>query len=413
MSSNRADNTITSPLIRPTGGKTGGFPPRLFVGIDESILEAMLADCVVQNIAHGEVILTSGQENRAIHILLSGRLKIYFEPTDTSFIDIEPGECFGEMSIIDRKPVSAHVVAQENSQILVIHEDTFWQLVRAAPLVARNLLSMLCERIRIRDRAALQRMHERMALEKDLKTARAIQASLLTTDFDSLAQQGIDLFAMMNPVKEVGGDFYDAFFITKTQLFLCVGDVVGKGIPAALFMVRSLTELRMQAMREPNPGKIVERVNQRLCENNGSNMFLTLFCGIFNTTTGELRYANGGHNPPLCNNTETGEFSWIPMPDGTIVGIFETARYETASLYMKPGQTLLSYTDGVTEAMDANGSFFGEDHLLAIINQQTVPDAKKLIATINTEIQRFVDAARPTDDVTLLALRYLTSTKAE
>ncbi len=388
------------------GGTVPDPLPPLFAGIDTAILKSLLADCAEQSFAPGEAILTPGQKNQSIHILLSGSLKIYLDEKDTAFTDIKPGECFGEMSIIDRKPVSAYVVALTTSRTLSIHEEKFWRLVGSAPLVARNLLSMLSERIRTRDRTSLLRMHERLALEKELKIARAIQASLLTTKFADLSRQGVDIFALMDPVKEVGGDFYDAFFITPTRLFFCVGDVVGKGMPAALFMVRSITQLRMEAMRDPDPGKILERVNQGLCENNASEMFVTLFCGVLDTATGELVYANAGHNPPL-SGAENGAFEFIPMPDGTLVGLFEDARYDNARLSLRPGQSLVAYTDGVTEAMSRSGEFFGGERLRTAINGNGGADAKTLIAAIRAEVYAFTDDIHPADDVTLLALRFL------
>ena len=140
--------------------------PHLFVGIDEPVLEEILADCVVLSVADGETILTPGQENRSLYILLSGGLKIHLDDNDTLFIDITPGECVGEMSIIDRQPASAYVIAQGPSRLLAIPEGQFWRLVSANPAVAKNLLTMLSNRIRIRDQLALQRRHERLALEK-------------------------------------------------------------------------------------------------------------------------------------------------------------------------------------------------------------------------------------------------------
>jgi len=379
--------------------------PQLFVGIDEPVLEEILAGCVVLSVAEGETILSPGQENGSLYILLSGGLKIHLADNDTTSIDIQPGECVGEMAIIDRQPASAYVIAQRPSRLLAIPEDKFWRLVSANPAVARNLLTMLSQRIRIRDQAALQRRHERLALEKELKIARAIQASMLTTKFDLISQQGIDLFAVMDPVKDIGGDFYDAFFITPDKLFICVGDVVGKGMPAALFMVQSITRIRMEAMRDPTPHLILERVNQGLYENNDSGMFVTLFCGVLDTATGELAYANGGHNPPL-SDAETGTFEFIDMPDGLIVGFFDSPHFESARITLQPGQSLVAYTDGVTEAMSAAGEFFCEARLQTVLNDHVGADAKKLIQAVRSAVYAFTGNAHPPDDFTLLALRY-------
>jgi len=380
--------------------------PQLFAGIAEPILDEILADCAVRDIASGEVILAPGEQNQCIYILLSGSLKVFLDEKDTTFIDIKPGECVGEMSIIDGQPASAYVVAQEPGRIMAVQENNFWRLMSSTPLAAKNLLTMLSRRIRIRDQVYLRRMHERLALEKELKIARSIQASMLTTKFDLLSRNGIDIFAVMDPVKDVGGDFYDAFFITPTKLFVCVGDVVGKGIPAALFMVQSITQLRMEGMRAPCPHVILDRVNKALCENNGLGMFVTLFCGVLDTETGELSYANGGHNPPL-SDLENGGFEFIPMPEGLILGLFENARYECARITLKPGQSLVAYTDGVPEAMSLMGDFFCEERLQTVLNDNTGADARTLIEAVRTEVYAFTGNEHPPDDVTLLALRYL------
>jgi sigma-B regulation protein RsbU (phosphoserine phosphatase) len=380
--------------------------PQLFAGIDAPVLDEILANCSVRTITQGEIILTPGQRNQSIYILLAGGLRVYLDEKDTMFIEIKPGECVGEMSIIDQQPASAYVVSQGPGRLLDIDEDNFWRLMSSTPKATKNLLAMLSHRIRIRDQVALQRMHERLALEKELKIARSIQASMLTTKFDRLSQGGVDVFAIMDPVKDIGGDFYDAFFITPSKLFICVGDVVGKGIPAALFMVQSITQLRMEAMRDPRPHAILRRVNKALCENNELGMFVTLFCGVLDTTTGELTYANGGHNPPLAD-LQDGVFNFISMPEGLIVGMFENARYESAQITLTPGQSLVAYTDGVPEAMSLLGEFFCEERLRIILNNNASTDAKTLIGAVRKEVYAFTGNEHPPDDITILALRYL------
>lgn len=380
--------------------------PKLFAGLDEAALGEILADCPIRQLAEGENLLVPGQENASAYLLLSGCLKIKLDGRNSQWVCIEPGECVGEMSIIDRKPASAYVVSHEASRVLVIDEARFWHLLGTVPKLVKNLLAMLTERIRARDRLALQRLQERLSIEKEMKIANAIQAELLTTRFDLLARQGVDVHAIMEPVKEVGGDFYDAFFATPDKLFICVGDVVGKGIPAALFMVRSLTQLRMEAMREPLPHTILARVNAGLCQNNDSGMFATLFCAVLDTQTGELAYANGGHPPPL-SDPQPGAFGFIPMPEGTILGMFEGADYQAASLTLRPGQSLLAYTDGVTEATDGTGEFFCEERLQTILDGRGGLDAKALTDVVKEAVYAFSGGAHPRDDLTLLALRYL------
>lgn len=387
-------------------GATDAPRPKLFAGIADPLLGETLEDCAIRTYADGEILLSPGQENTFVYVLLSGGLRIYLDENDKSFVDIAPGGCVGEMSIINRRPVSAYVAALGESQVQILPEDMFWKLLREIPALVKNLLAILSERVRAGDRIALNRAHERLALEREMKIARCIQASLLTTKFDLFSGYGVDVFAIMEPLKAVGGDFYDVFFITPTKLFICVGDVSGKGIPASLSMVQSITQLRMEAVRAPHPDQILQRVNQALCGNNQSDMFVTLFCGVFDTQTGELTYANAGHNPPL-SDAACGTFEFIAMPEGTIVGVFENASYQDATLTLKPGQSLVVYTDGVTESVNGKGEFFCAKRLQAVLNQNIGTDAKALVEAVQAEIYRFSGDMHASDDVTLLALRYV------
>jgi sigma-B regulation protein RsbU (phosphoserine phosphatase) len=171
-------------------------------------------------------------------------------------------------------------------------------------------------------------------------------------------------------------------------------------------MVQSITQLRMEGMRDPRPHVILQRVNKALCENNGLGMFVTLFCGVLDTATGELTYANGGHHPPL-SDLEGGAFDFIPMPEGLIVGIFENACYDSARITLKPGQSLVAYTDGVPEAMSLLGEFFCEDRLRTVLDGNAGADAKTLTEAVRAEVYAFAGNEHPPDDVTILALRYL------
>lgn len=387
-------------------GETPAPRPTLFADITDPLLDEALKDCTIRTYADGEILLAPGQDNTYVYVLLSGGLRIYFDEKKQSFVDIQPGGCVGEMSIINRRPVSAYVAAFGTSQVQILPEDMFWRLLRAIPALVKNLLAILSERIRAGDQIVLKRAHEHLALQKEMKIARCIQTSLLTTKFELFSQYGVDVFAIMEPLNAVGGDFYDVFFITPTKLFICVGDVSGKGIPASLSMVQSITQLRMEAVRDPHPDKILQRVNQALCENNQSDMFVTLFCGVFDIQTGELTYANGGHNPPL-SDVANGAFEFIALPEGTIVGAFDNACYQSAALTLEPGQSLVVYTDGVTEATDKNGAFFCAERLQAVLNQNSGTDARSLIEAVCAEVYAFCADTHPSDDLTLFALRYV------
>lgn len=383
---------------------------RIFAGVAHGELETLLAGCAIRSLTPGEALLRPGQQNDAIYVLLSGLLHIRLDATDTQgVIAIAPGGNIGELSIIDGKPVSAYVVAAEECNVMRIPADLFWEQVIPLPGVARNLLRVLSERMRVNNELILKRLAEHLRLEhleRELRTATGIQASMLPSRFPLFPdRQDVDVHATMVAAREVGGDFYDAFFVNPTRLFVAIGDVSGKGVPAALFMARSITLLRMEAARGAAPHEILERVNQALCEGNEAGMFVTVFCAALDTETGELAYANGGHNPPLANTG--GCYTFIEPPRGLLLGMVEGIGYTPASLHLARGQSVLLYTDGVTEAANAALELYDDERLLACLRPLDGEEsAAQTVALVQADVAAFVDGAEPSDDITLLALTW-------
>jgi len=383
---------------------------RLFAGVPHELIEPLLADCAVHTVAVGGVLLRPGEPNDAIYVLLSGLLHIRLDATDTDGgIAIEPGGNIGELSIIDGKPVSAFVVAAQECSVMRIPAEVFWDHIIPLPGVARNLLQVLSGRMRQNNDLILKRLAEHLRLElleRELKTANGIQASMLPSRFPLFPERtDVDLHAMMIAAREVGGDFYDAFFISPRQLFVAVGDVSGKGVPAALFMARSMTLLRMEAARGLAPHEILTRVNEALCTGNEAGMFVTVFCAVLDTATGELAYSNGGHNAPLSN--AGGAYAYIEPPRGLVLGMMEGTPFLPATLTLAPGESLLLYTDGVTEAADPANALYEDERLLACL--RGVParaSAAQAVAAVHADVADFVDGAEASDDLTLLALTW-------
>ena len=392
--------------------RRSGFISRiqLFSGIPYGLVERTLVECPMFELGDRQVLLSPGEHNDAIYVLLDGELRIHLDERDSDdYIAVEPGGCVGELSIIDGKPVSAFVVSAGRSRVLVIQDSTFWESLTPVPGVARNLLASLSERMRENNHLILQRMQDRLALEqlqKDMQVASRIQASMLPSRFPLFPDRHeFDLFAFMDPAREVGGDFYDAFLITPGRLFVAIGDVSGKGVGAALFMARSMTQLRMEAMRGALPGKVLSRVNEALCEGNDAGMFVTLFCGVLDLTTGELVYSNGGHNPPLAGGGNS-DFAFLPVPRGMVVGMIEGSPYTDARIRLQPGQTLFVYTDGVTEALDPQAREFSDERLVNILSANRGLDPKPMSDLLRSSIAEFAQGAQQSDDITVLALRY-------
>jgi sigma-B regulation protein RsbU (phosphoserine phosphatase) len=245
-------------------------------------------------------------------------------------------------------------------------------------------------------------------VESELSIAARIQRSMLPSVFPAFPDRAeFDIYAVMNPAKEVGGDFYDFFFIDSDHLCVVIGDVSGKGVPAALFM--SVTKYLIEAavgMNEP-PDKVLERVNRHLAANNESCMFVTVFMGILNVKTGEFLYANAGHNPPLIWNNDS-EPEFLSRPGGPVVGIIDDAVFEMNHVQFIPGTVLLAYTDGVTEAFSSDEKIYSDERLLKVVNSIKDRAPRELTELLLKDIEEFSVNAPQADDITILTLHFST-----
>ena len=240
-------------------------------------------------------------------------------------------------------------------------------------------------------------------IESELRIARNIQLSMVPHEFPSFPE--IDLYASMTPAKEVGGDLYD-FFVRDNQLYFCIGDVSGKGVPAALFMMMTKSLFRAYSSDESMPDRIVTQMNNILSENNKNHMFVTLFVGVLDMATGLLRYCNAGHEPPIVINKEA---TFLPIHHVFPVGSFPNTSYLTQEVVIEPQTTILLYTDGLNEAMTADKKMFGKEGILDEANaaiQAGQLSPKVLIDRLAQAVQHFVGDTEQSDDLTMLAINY-------
>lgn len=243
-------------------------------------------------------------------------------------------------------------------------------------------------------------------IEQELSIARDIQMGILPKIFPPFPHRDeVDLFAIMEPAKEVGGDLYDFFFIDEERLCIVIGDVSGKGVPAALFMAVTITLIKTVALRTPLPSDILEAVNKDLSRDNASSMFVTLFCGILDVRTGELQYASGGHNPAvLIRNGQPVDF--LIGKNGAIVGALPGLRFPLNTMTLVPGDALFLYTDGVTEAMDPGQELFGSQRLIQGIERFRDQPIENLVAGVMDDVNVFAGKEPQADDITILMVRY-------
>ena len=204
---------------------------------------------------------------------------------------------------------------------------------------------------------------ERQRTATELDVARQIQMSAVPHDFDSLTERfALDIAGFMRPAREVGGDFYDVFEVGERGVAFVIGDVSGKGVPAALFMMRAQSLLRQYLLETDDLGTAFTLANRQLCERNDAMLFVTAFACVVDTATGEVRYANAGHNPPVLK--QNGKLGYLACRPGLVLGAMDVVKYREGSFMCSPGDGLLLYTDGVSEAADAADELFGEDRLL-------------------------------------------------
>lgn len=239
---------------------------------------------------------------------------------------------------------------------------------------------------------------------KDLLLANTIQTAALPN-----VQPESDcfkLFASMSAAREVGGDFYDYFPLDQTHYAFLVADVSGKGVTAALYMMTAKTILKDILLDEKDPAAALTKANAELCANNAANMFLTAWAGVLDFTTGEVVYANAGHNPPLAVRAADGSVSYERDVSGPVLAFMDGVVYKPRSLFLSPGDWLFLYTDGVTEALDEKGALYGEDRLAAVLRDAARLDPEPVCRAVVDSVSVFAGLAPQADDITVMAMKY-------
>ncbi len=243
-------------------------------------------------------------------------------------------------------------------------------------------------------------------MESELKIAHDIQMSILPKMFPPFPDRTeFDIYATIQPAKEVGGDFYDFFQVDRDHLCFAIADVSGKGIPASLFMAVTKTLIKSKAASGTTPDRIISQVNEELCIGNDSNMFVTIFCGILDVRTGEIAYTNAGHNPPFIIRKGDG-VSVLKSTGGVLVGVIEGALYTTDKHILGPGDSIYLYTDGVNEAMNEKGELFSDKRLEECLVRLSNGSIREIITGVKHELELFAQDAPQSDDITMMILQY-------
>ena len=281
-------------------------------------------------------------------------------------------------------------------------------IVSAALIVLAFLLAILFSkrvaRPHVLEMMSISAQKERM--ETELNIATQIQADTLPTGFPLFPERKeFDVYASMDPAREVGGDFYDIFMIDDDHLALVVGDVSDKGVPAALFMMISKTLIKTRTLSGGSPAEILADVNNQLADTHKEEMFVTVWLGILTISTGRLISANAGHEDMLVR-PRSGDYSLQSAPHGLVLGTIKNVGYRNDETVLNPGDILFMYTDGVPDATDPNGDRWRVNHMTEALNRNREKSPADLLPAMKAEVDAYVGEASQFDDITMLALEY-------
>ena len=407
----------------------------LFSQLPATALESLADSIGRRQLGSGEILFHQGEPGLECFVILEGQLEVItFVHGDELRLDVyRPGQIIGEMALLDRSPRSATVRALEAADLVVLGEEAFKTLLSSNPELAMSLLRSGTTRMRNtnqrmiadleRKNAELLAAYEQLKaaqselirlnrLEEELAVARRIQQSFLPRTLPALP--GWQLAAYSRGAQAVGGDFYDCIELADGHLGLVVADVCGKGVTAALFvaLTRSLLRAASQAPWIFQGRMVLDAesvltgalwlVNDYICrEHADSNMFITLFYAVLNPASGSLSYVNAGHNPPLL--VTDGGASIHETDAGALpVGIMPSQSYEVLRTSIGPGERLVAFSDGITEAMDVAGEPYNDERLHAALRANAALETPELVATIIAEVDAYATGAPQADDITLL-----------
>ncbi len=303
-------------------------------------------------------------------------------------------------SFVDKDKKGMQVMGESAISKLNIHTgDEIEKLYRSIKTMEQDIYTY------IENITAVTAEKERIGAE--LQVAAHIQASMLPSIFPPFPERTeFDIYAAMQPAKEVGGDFYDIFMIDPDHLAVVIADVSGKGVPAALFMVIAKTLIKNQAQAGLAPAEVFTSVNAQLCVNNDAGMFVTAWMGVLEISTGKFTFVNAGHNPPLLKKAD-GAFEYRKTRAGFVLAGMEDTKYRQEELRLEKGDVLCLYTDGVTEAVDPENRLYGEERLRNVLEEHSGLSIRELLAGVKADIDAFAKEAPQFDDITMLVLKIM------
>ena len=400
----------------------------VFASLSFDQLETLLSSLSEVTYPAGTLLVREGEPGDSFSIILDGQaevLKAYGTANEHFLDNIETGGFFGEMSLLNRSGLrTASVRACTDVRVLEMTRDQFSTLLERQPAVAYEVLCQLSSRLAVTTQKAildLTERNEKLAqayadlkaaqaqiieqeiLARELRQAQEIQQSMLPLELPLL--DGYEIGARMVPARMVGGDFYNAMQLDSDHLALILGDVSGKGIPAALFMALSCSLLRAAALADlDSPAVVLQEVNSHLCAMNANGMFVTLIYGVLQLSTKRFSYVRAGHEMPMAWSGSA-EPIFVPEGIGQFLGIFSEPLLEVNQIQLPAGSTLILYSDGVTEARNMQREFLEESGLVESVPALLNCSAQDLCDRLVQMVLDFSGDQAQADDITLLALK--------
>lgn len=344
----------------------------------------------------GENIVTYGMSAEdGMYIIINGSATV-FSQSGKIIGKMKSGDFVGEMALISGKGRSATVTADDDLEAVRISQVLFNEIVKKNPDCYAVFMETLYANL-------TNVISDQQRLKAELDIARKIQGSSLPKKFEGF---GVEIFATMHPAKAVGGDFYDIFKIDDKHICTIIADVSGKGISAALFMFMAKMVIKNYAKLNISVSEILERANNELCENNDANMFVTAFVGIYDTDSGEFRYANAGHNLPVILRDGCVPELIDASPGFVLAGI-QNVKFKESVVKLNKNDSIYMYTDGVTEAQSVNDELFSTERLVSLFETKGYESmsVEEVLADILTEIREFSHDTEQSDDITMLMFR--------
>jgi len=336
---------------------------------------------------------------------------------------LRDGQFFGEMGLLDDVPRAATVRTLTESTLIEITDSTFDVIVARNPAVAVTLLRGITRSLRDTDKLAmaeLEHKNQQLAqtldelrnaqaellaqerLKRDLEIAASVQRSILPAEFPPVP--GFEFGVQARPAREVGGDFYDVLTVGDDRFGLVVADVSGKSVQAAIFMAVARALLLRETAERLSPAEIIHRLQRQLLKTSTAEMFVTMFFGMIDTQTRRMDYVRAGHERPILYRAVTRQLEMLDPP-GRFVGMLPGLQIEQASVTLHPGDCLVCYSDGVTDAEDESGAFFGLERLMAVIVAHGQEPAQQVADHLLNAVDRFCGNAEQTDDITILVAK--------